>query len=95
MFVALPCLIAVLYDQLPDWLFFRMLVQERLGAVACLQLALNHFAIHDDVIVIGGYGILCFPSINFLNSFEDFVLEYFSLRGRELASDDKSSEFQQ
>ncbi|MCI4378822.1 hypothetical protein PGIGA_G00220030 [Pangasianodon gigas] len=28
--------------------------EERLGAVACLQLAVNHFAVHDDVIVIGG-----------------------------------------
>ncbi|XP_027023925.1 uncharacterized protein zgc:136439 [Tachysurus fulvidraco] len=28
--------------------------EKRLGAVACLQLAVNHFAVHDDVIVIGG-----------------------------------------
>lgn len=44
------------------WIFFFCtVVQERLGAVACLQLAVNHFAAHDDVIVIGGYGILYLP----------------------------------
>lgn len=29
--------------------------QERLGAVACLQLAVKHFEIDDHVVVIGGY----------------------------------------
>lgn len=29
--------------------------QERLGAVACLQLAVKHFNIEDHVVVIGGY----------------------------------------
>lgn len=29
--------------------------QDRLGAVACLQLAVKHFKIDDHVVVIGGY----------------------------------------
>lgn len=29
--------------------------QERLGAVACIELAVRHFPIQDDLIVIGGY----------------------------------------
>lgn len=32
-----------------------LLHQDRLGAVACLQLAVKHFKIQDHVVVIGGY----------------------------------------
>ena len=28
--------------------------EERLGAVACIQVAVAHFAIEEDIIVIGG-----------------------------------------
>lgn len=46
-----------------------MCVQERLGAVTCLRLAVNHLAVDDDVIVIGGYGLLYFPIYQFLDRF--------------------------
>ena len=29
--------------------------EERLGAVACIQVAVKHFSIEEDLIVIGGY----------------------------------------
>lgn len=48
--------------------------EERLGAVACLQLAVNHFAVHDDVIVIGGDTLFK----------EDFSLRTFTERFAEL-----------
>ena len=32
--------------------------EERLGAVACIGLAVRHFKINDDLIVIGGYAII-------------------------------------
>ncbi|KAK3568717.1 hypothetical protein QTP86_013871 [Hemibagrus guttatus] len=48
--------------------------EERLGAVACLQLAVNHFAVHDDVIVIGGDTLFK----------EDFSLRKFAERFAEL-----------
>lgn len=34
-----------------------LLHQDRLGAVACLQLAVKHFKIQDHVVVIGGYWV--------------------------------------
>ena len=33
--------------------------EERLGAVACIQVAIQQFQIQDDLIVIGGYVRMC------------------------------------
>ncbi|KAM9487071.1 mannose-1-phosphate guanylyltransferase catalytic subunit beta [Clarias gariepinus] len=48
--------------------------EERLGAVACLQLAVNNFAVDDDVIVIGGDTLFK----------EDFSLKKFTERFSDL-----------
>ncbi len=33
--------------------------EERLGAIACIQLAIKHFDIQEELMVIGGYVLIC------------------------------------
>uniref|UniRef100_W5LH99 Zgc:136439 n=1 Tax=Astyanax mexicanus TaxID=7994 RepID=W5LH99_ASTMX len=55
--------------------------EERLGAVACLQLAVKHIGLDDDVMVIGGDTLFK----------EDFSLRAFTERFAELQRKDKES----
>ncbi len=64
-FVTLFQVNAKYYDQFSSWSKEFSQVQlvcdgtncneERLGAVACIELAVRHFNIQDNLIVIGGY----------------------------------------
>ncbi|KAK1789164.1 hypothetical protein P4O66_015114, partial [Electrophorus voltai] len=55
--------------------------EERLGAVACLHLTVKHFAVNDDIIVIGGDTLFK----------EDFSLRAFIERFTEVQRKDKDS----
>ncbi|XP_017568997.1 uncharacterized protein zgc:136439 [Pygocentrus nattereri] len=55
--------------------------EERLGAVACLQLAVKHFGLDDHIIVIGGDTLFK----------EDFSLRAFTERFAEVQKKDKDS----